>query len=212
VPPTCSVFFAQPGRTLGQHSVPVQSQADLGLPENVRWQRAGVGFAAVHVVGSNDSLAPWTGQTTATPEQTVEVLTRTAAALQEIRDAFADARHDRQRAVVLLLQADMFDPTVPNPAYTDYYGMQPIVAAIAREAATYPGQVYLFNGDSHVYNSDNPLAAGSPWLAFYGISQPVTNLTRITVDGSGNANDYLRVTVNAHGPQVLTWTKVPFVR
>ncbi len=206
------VFFPQPGRTLGQRSAPVQSQAALGIPENVRWHRANVGFAAADVVGSNDSLAPWTGQTAPTPEQTVEVLSRTSATIQEMHDAFAEARHEHERAVVLLLQADMFDPTVPNPSFSDYYGFQPIVAAIAREAASYNGQVYLFNGDSHVFNVDDPLGAGSTWLSFYGISQPVPNLTRITVDGSSNANDYLRVTVtvNGRGPQVLSWTRVPF--
>jgi hypothetical protein len=202
------VFFTNPGRTLGQNSVPVSSQAALGLPENVRWSRAGLGFAAVHVVGSNNSLAPWTGQTAPTPEQTVEVLGRTSASIQLIHDLFADARHEHQRAVVLLLQADMFDPTVATPKFADSYAFQPIVAAIARESAAYDGQVYLFNGDSHVFNADHPLAAGSSWLSFYGIGQPLSNLTRVTVDGSTNATDYLRVTVNPRG--TLTWTRVPF--
>jgi hypothetical protein len=53
-------------------------------------------------------------------------------------------------------------------------------------------------------------AAGSPWLSLYGVGQPVPNLTRITVDGAENATNYLRVTVNRRGPQVLSWTKVPF--
>jgi hypothetical protein len=201
------VFFAQPGRTLGQQSVPVESQDDLGFPENVRWHRADVGFAAVHIVGSNNSLLPWTGRTAPTPEQTVEVLSRTSAAIQLIHETFAEARHEHQRAVVLLTQADMFDPTVPNPSFADYYGFEPLVAAIARESATYGGPVYLFNGDSHVYNADNPLGAGSTWLSFYHLGQPVPNLTRITVDGSGNANNYLRVTVDRQG---LTWTRVPY--
>jgi hypothetical protein len=204
------VFFPQPGRTLGMQSVKVESQDDWGIPENVRWSRAGVGFAAVHVVGSNNSLAPWTGNTTATPAQTAEVLNRTAAAIALIHDTFADAQHRHQKAVALLLQADMFDPTVPSASFADYYGFQPIVAAIARESAAFDGPVYLFNGDSHVFNVDNPLAAGSKWLTFYGVAQPVTNLVRITVDGSANANDYLRVTVHGRGGQVLTWTKVPF--
>jgi hypothetical protein len=204
------VFFPRPGRTLGQHSVPVQSQTDLGIPENVRWQRANVGFAAIHVVGSNNSLAPWTGQTAPNPEQTAEVLSRTAAAIQEIHDAFADARKAHQKAVALLLQADMFDPTVANPAFANYYGFAPIVAAIARESLAYRGPVYLFDGDSHVFNSDRPLAAGSPWLSLYGVGQPVPNLTRVTVDGAENATNYLRVTVNPRGPQVLSWTKVPY--
>ena len=73
----------------------------------------------------------------------------------------------------------MFDPTVTAPTFADYYAVQPVVRAIAREAAAYRGPVYLFNGDSHVYNSDNPLGAGSPWLDSYGVSGPVPNLTRI---------------------------------
>jgi hypothetical protein len=204
------VFFPRPGHTLGRHSERVVSQTDLGLPENVRWRRADVEFAALHIVGSNNSLAPWTGHTAPTPEQTVEVLARTSATIDEIHDTFADARAHRQRAVALMLQADMFDPTVPSPAFADYFAFQPIVAAIAREATAYRRPVYLFNGDSHLYNADQPLAAGSAWLSFYGIGQPVPNLTRVTVDGSNNATDYLRVSVGEHGPNVLTWIRVPF--
>jgi hypothetical protein len=207
------MFFPQPGRTLGQHSARVDSQADQGIPENVRWEKADVSFAAADIIGSNDSLAPWTGNTAPTPEQAAEVLARTSASLQEFHDAFAVAREHHDEAVVLLIQADMFDPTVPNPAFADYYGFQPIVAAIARESRAFHGPVYLFNGDSHVYNSDNPLAAGSKWLSFYGITTPVPNLSRVTVDGSTGVNNYLRVTVNESrkGSPVLTWERVPFL-
>jgi hypothetical protein len=204
------VFFPAPGRTLGQDSARVLSQADQGIPENVRWERAGVSFAAADVVGSNNSLAPWTGKTAPTPEQTAEVLARTSATIQEFHDAFATARRHHDRAVTLLIQADMFDPTVADPAYADYYGFTPIVAAIAREAAAFDGPVYLFNGDSHVYEDDQPLAAGSPWLGFYGVHQAVPKLTRVTVDGSTGVDDYLRVTVHERGPAVLTWERVPF--
>jgi hypothetical protein len=204
------LFVPQPGRTLGQHPARVRSQADLGVPENVRWERAGVAFTAVHVVGSDNSLVPWTGRTAPTPEQTAEVLGRTSAAIQEIHETFADAREHHSRAVVLLTQADMFDPSATNPTFADFYGFQPIVAAIARESAAFGGPVYLFNGDSHVFTSDNPLAAGSPWLALYGIGAPVPNLARVTVDGSTGVDNYLRVTVHVRGAQVLTWTRVPF--
>lgn len=204
------LFFPRPGYTLGQRSARVESQADQGIPENVRWQRADVSFAALHIVGSNNSLVPWTGNTAPTPEQTAEVLTRTSAVITSIHDTFTDARREHNRAVVLLTQADMFDPTVTNPSYADYYGFQPIVQAIARESAAYRGPVYLFNGDSHVYNSDNPLAPGSKWLPFYHVNQPAPNLSRITVDGSTAVNNYLRVTVNEHGKQPLSWVRVPF--
>ncbi len=204
------LFFPQPGRTLGARSARVISQADQGIPEDVRWERARVSFAALHIVGSNNSLAPWTGQTAPTPEQSAEVLARTSAVIGEIQDAFATARQHRDRAVSLMTQADMFDPTVSNPSYADYYAFTPIVAAIAREAAAFRGQVYLFNGDSHAYNSDNPLAAGSRWLAFYKIAHPVGNLSRVTIDGSTGVNNYLRVTVAPRSRQVLSWTRVPF--
>ena len=186
-------FFPNPGKTLGEHSVAVQSQADRGIPENVSYQRAGVSFAAVHIVGSNNSLAPWTDKTAATPEQTAEVQKRTTAALDMINGAFDRARG--QRAVVLLTQADMFDPTVSNPTFASYSGFQEIVRTIARRSAAFDGPVYLFNGDSHVYNSDTPLASGSSWLSFYGVTTPAPNLTRVTVDGSTGVNGYLRVTV-----------------
>jgi hypothetical protein len=114
------------------------------------------------------------------------------------------------RSVVILTQADMFDPTVPDPAPADFAGFRPLVSAIAAEAAGFDGPVYLFNGDSHIFNTDHPLAAGSPWLPFYNVTTTAPNLTRITVDGSTGVNDYLRVVVTPRDPAVLTVTKVPF--
>ncbi len=203
-------FFPQPGRTLGRRSVKIQSQAAAGYPENVSYTRAGVSFAVPHIVGSNNSLLPWTGNTAPTPAQTAEVLGRTAADIELIHDTFAAAKAQRNRAVVLLTQADMFDPTVAKPTYDQYYAFQPIVKAIAQESAAYRGSVYLFNGDSHVFNSDHPLAAGSPWLKLYGLTSPVDKLERITVDGSDHNTDYLRVTIHPRGKEVLSWTRVPY--
>jgi hypothetical protein len=86
---------------------------------------------------------------------------------------------------------------------------KPIVQEIAKRSAVFGKPVYLFNGDSHLFNSDTPLAPGSPWLNLYDVSTPAPNLTRITVDGSTGVNNYLRVSINPSGPQVLTWVKVP---
>jgi len=204
------VFFPNPGHTLGQHAVDVAAQTRQGYPENVSYERAQVAFAAVHIVGSNNSLAPWTGNTTATPEQAAEVLGRTAAGIGLIRDTFQLAKTHRDRAVVLLTQADMFDPTVTTPTFADYYAFQPIVQAIAQESAAYNGKVYLFNGDSHIYNQDQPLAAGSTWLTFYGVTTPAANLTRVTVEGSTAVDEWLKVSIGRRTPDVLTFQRVPF--
>jgi hypothetical protein len=203
-------FFDRPGHTLGQHSVGVSSQAERGLPENVSYARAGVSFAALHVVGSDNSLLPWTGQTQPTAAQSAEEQSRTQGVLDLINETF-DASGG-QRAVVLMMQADMFDPTVPTADRTEanYGAFRPIVQTIARRAAAFGGPVYLFNGDSHQYHVDHPVGSDSSWLSFYGITAPADNLTRITVDGSTGVNDYLRVSVDPHSSAVLSWQKVPF--
>lgn len=205
-----STFFDRPGLTLGQHRLRVASDTAAGYPENVSWTRDHIAFASVHIVGSNNSLAAWTGNTSPTPEQTVEVLGRTADTIDKIRHTFAQAKAHKDRAVVLMTQADMFDPTVPDQQFADYYAFQPIVAAIAEESAAYGRPVYLFNGDSHIYNADQPLGTGSSWLSFYHVDQAAPNLTRVTVDGSANAKDYLRVTITKDRAEPLSWTRVPF--
>lgn len=80
---------------------------------------------------------------------------------------------------------------------------------IAERATGFDGPVYLFDGDSHAYHQDRPLATGSRWPAFHGVTAPAGNLTRVTADGSTGVDDHLRVRVNPHSPAVLTWERVP---
>ncbi|KQZ89621.1 hypothetical protein ASD62_10200 [Phycicoccus sp. Root563] len=205
-----SVFFDRPGTTLGapaRVSVP-----NAAYPENVALRRAGVSFATLHVVGSNNDLQPWTGigQTVATPEQVAEQEARMKASIASLRRTFADASKRHDRAVMVLQQADMFDPTY-TPTPSDISAFRPLVQALAEETNRFRGDVYLVNGDSHTYNSDRPLAPGSVWLERYGVERPAAGLERITVDGSDNNKDWLKVTVNRPGAaQTLSWTRVPY--
>ena len=204
------VFFDRPGRTLGRHPMRVRSTADLGIPEQVRWRERDVTFTAVDVVGSNNGLQPWTGEDAPTARQRASVAWRTAVAMAWVHQAFADATRRGDRAVVINQQADMFDPGY-TPTPDDISVFVPYVRLLAAEAARFRGQVYLFNGDSHAYNADNPLGPGSPWLATYGVEQPVGNLRRVTVDGSSNNKDWLKVTINPKGAaDVLRWQRVPY--
>lgn len=204
-----SLFFTPPGTTLGA-PVAVRSQARRGIPENVRYQRAGVSFATLHIVGSNDDLAPWTGNTAPTAEQVAEESHRMRAAIANVHAAFEVARRQHLRGVVLQQQADMFDPTVTAPAFADYSAFKPLVQAMVRESRRFHGPVYLFNGDSHRFNVDQPLARGSKWLSFYGITGTADNLQRVTVDGSdlGEA-DWLKVTLHRRGHPLLTFEQIP---
>ena len=205
-----SLFFTPTSRTLGR-PVPVRSQAGRGIPENVRWERGDVSFATIHVVGSNDDLAPWTGigQATTTQEQVDEEHDRMAAAIANVKAAYAAARAHHRRTVVIQQQADMFDPTVTDPQAGDYSAFRPLVQTLVDESRRFRGASYLFNGDSHQFNQDRPLAAGSPWLSFYGVRGSSDDLHRVTVDGSGLGEaDWLKVTVHEHGPEALTFEQV----
>jgi hypothetical protein len=42
------------------------------------------------------------------------------------------------------------------------------------------------------------------------VTKPVSNLSRITIDGSTAVNNYLRVTIDPRNRNVLSWTRVPF--
>ena len=205
-----SVFFDHPGTTLGAPSR--VSVPDAAYPENVALRRDGVSFATLHVVGSNNDLQPWSGigRTAATAEQVAEERGRMDASVALLRRTFAEATQRHDRAVVLLQQADMFDPTyTPTPA--DISAFRPLVQALAEETNRFDGDVYLVNGDSHVYSSDRPLAPGSAWLERYGVAQPAAGLERITVDGSDNNKDWLKVTVNRPGAaSTLRWERVPY--
>jgi hypothetical protein len=205
-----SVFFDQPGTTLGAPAT--VSAPDAAYPENVSLRRAGVDFAVLHVVGSNNDLQPWTGlgNSTATPAQLAEEEARMAACISLLRGTFAGARKRQDRAVVVLQQADMFDPTY-TPAPKDISAFQPLVQALVDETNAFDGDVYLVNGDSHIYNSDRPLAPGSVWLSRYGVTGSAAGLERITVDGSDNNKDWLKVTVNRPGATTtLSWTRIPY--
>jgi hypothetical protein len=207
-----SLFFSPAGRTQGNDGagVGVKTQAAQGVPENFRWTRADISFATLHVVGSNNDLAPWTGQTGPTPAQLAEEQHRMDVTIDNVRAAFADARRSHRRAVVLMQQADMFDPTVTDPKLSDYSAFKPLVQAIVDESRTYAGPVYLFNGDSHVFHRDRPLASGSSWLSFYGVQGSADRVQRVTVDGSGlGEKGYLKVSVVGRGDQPLDIRKVP---
>ncbi|MGE9807212.1 MULTISPECIES: metallophosphoesterase [unclassified Janibacter] len=205
-------FFPVAGRTLGQHSAKVASQANVGLPENVQLRRGGVAMGVIHVVGSNNGTLPWTGlgETTPNAAQVAEEKARMDASIALVKDTFAQARQRNDRAVALFQQADMFDPTyTPTPA--DISAFTPLVQTLVDEASAFDGDVYLVDGDSHVYNVDRPLAQGSVWLERYGVTGSADGLQRITVDGSSNNTDWLKVTVNRPGADsVLSWEQVPY--
>lgn len=187
-----SVFFPTAGRTLGQNPISVTAQS--GYKENVKFAAGGLTFSTLHIVGSENDLRPWSGLgfTKATTEQVAEEKARVNAAIAEIQSAFAMAKANNSRAVVLMTQADMFAPGTQNSGYRNAF--QSIVRAIASESKAFTKPVFLFDGDTHTFAKDKPLT-NSKWLSFYGITGAASNLTRVTIEGDATVDEYVRVNV-----------------
>ncbi|MDO5501056.1 MAG: hypothetical protein Q4F67_15380 [Propionibacteriaceae bacterium] len=206
------VFYPRPGKTLGGN-MPLTSQAKLGLPENVSFREARVEFAVLNIQGSNNDLAPWTGigETAPTAEQLAEFRAREAANLQLINETFDRAEQRNARGVVLMTQADMFDPwtLAQDPTVEDVSGFVSVVKLLAERTNRFDGPVYLINGDSHRYNANSPLAPQSEWVRIYDV-QPASNLQRVTVEGDATSKEWTKFTIHKKGADVLTWQRMPY--
>lgn len=107
--------------------------------------------------------------------------------------------------MVLGIQADMWDPAAGAAELTGY---DQIVQRLAARALVFGGPVLLLNGDSHDFEADQPLANGDP---AHGVTTPVPNLMRITVQGGSDhfPLEYLKVTIDPRRKTApFSWERV----
>jgi hypothetical protein len=203
------IFYPASGQTLGGRTKAVLTQtsdpAYAPFVENQLWMQSKVVFSAVHVVGSNNGLAPWTNETpTQQAQRLAEYQARVDAALQWLDETFAAAEENGAVGVAILMQADMWDAfSIANHLPLD--GFDSIVQRLADRANAFEGPVLLLEGDSHRFLVDNPLANGDP---VHHVATPVANLTRIVVEGE-TASEWLRLTIDPKSPQPFSWERIP---
>ncbi|MEI7784150.1 MAG: hypothetical protein WCK08_07200 [Betaproteobacteria bacterium] len=164
-----SMFFSAPGQSLGSSPMKLHSQAleydaahpaDAQFVENVWFEKNGVLFMTINVPGgSNNNNDIWYGTPTMSNAQANEVATRTAANLRWLDTAFAQATTNKSIAVVIQLQADMWDQDGASKAHLTEY--KQFIDKIAAKSLAFAKPVLLINGDSHNYRSDNPLVPGA---------------------------------------------------
>ncbi len=192
------LFFSQPGHTLGSDGLNVLSQATASDPnyptdaqyvENVMWAQKDIVFVTISVPGgSNNDADPWYKVPTATQAQVDERNNRTAADIRWLDAAFAVARAQHAKGVVITTQADMWDLDGKTSAHLTNY--EPIISEVAAKTSEFGRPVLMFNGDSHFYRSDNPLSQAAPCT---GETDPATNTS-----------------VCAHDPNNSAWTEQPY--
>jgi hypothetical protein len=179
-----SLFFP----ALGKRTLPLlsQSQTKAFAPyvENQMWARGQVLFATLHIVGSNNNAS-----------RPAEYEPRNAANLFWLKSAFAIARKQGFRAVMLIMQA--------NPHFDDKKrkandGFSDTIAALERETRQFPGQVVLVHGDSHYFRIDKPLVSAH--------SNPegsrLENFTRVETFGPPDVH-WIRATADPANPMVF---------
>ena len=211
-----SIFFANPGSTLGglalSQPMQVLSQAnafdpnyraDAAYVENVMWEQSMTVFVTLNIPGgSNNDADAWNGPGNTNDQS--ERLARTAADVRWLNQAFALAEADNAHSVVIIGQADMWD--VADLVADHQSNYEPIISAMADNATRYGKPVLYFNGDSHIYRSDNPLLPNSTCYAeddscsidawthhpYYF----VPNFHRIVVHGSTFPLEWLKLSID----------------
>jgi len=196
------IFFARAGLALGGGVMPVATQSwfydprhpdDADYVENVIFEQRGIVFVTIDLPGgSNNDQDVWYGAATESPAQAAERVARTGADQRWLETAFAFARVIRARGVVIVAQADVWDPEKGAAHQTGY---EPIVATVANGATQLGAPVLMLNGDSHAFLSDNPLSPSDPLAAMHP-GYDVPNFHRIVVHGSTLPLEYLRLTID----------------
>src|SRR5262249_44343221 len=239
-----ALFFADPGYTLGGRKKQVLTQAqafdpahptDAQFVENVLWEESQVVFVTLNLPGSNNDGLPWNGGSKTVPgnppystdpfvgppvlteaARKQAVAERTAADIRWLQAAFARAEADGAKAVLIGTQADMWDPAAAASGGDGLNGYDGLVRELASLCAHFARPVLLINGDSHLYETDNPLIAAfyadSTTVAdIHGVGYAVPNLTRITVQGSTNKpREWLRLTIDPRAPEIFSWENVVY--
>jgi hypothetical protein len=181
-------FFPVAGQTLGKKTMNVESQGGEFI-ENVRWSTRSVMFATLHIVGSNNAMAPFATRTAA---DDAEVSRRIAAAIEWIGSTYAKARAENAAGVLFLFQADPAFEAKPGSA--ERLGFDAVLTAMINGAMSYGRPVVFAHGDSHYYRVDKPVQVS-------GVTVP--NITRVETFGSADYH-WLRVVVDPRSKEVFS--------
>jgi hypothetical protein len=196
------IFFST-DESLGARKLKLAQQG-RAVPENYRWSHAGVTFATLHMVGSNNNLGR-------TPEGDAEYKERNAANIAWMAETFDTAKREGSLAVVLLTQANPgFESTWARnrmgwyvgstgavaPAERKPTGFDDFLATLEDSTKNYRNPVLLIHGDTHIFRTDKPLVNAKT-------KQTVASFSRLETFGSPDVH-WVRVTVDPKSPAVFS--------
>ena len=184
------LFFTDPARSLGREKIALEHQGTDARHstyiENQRWEKSGIIFATLHIIGSNNNLQRDQAAVN-------EYIARNAANLAWMQAAFARATERNARAVVLAFQADPgweFDGREDQRS-----GFTDTLNALRLHARAFGKPVLIVHGDKHRFIVDKPL---------YQNRQLIYNVTRMMVFGDNEVQGTM-VTVDTDDPDVFSF-------
>ncbi|MCD6050624.1 MAG: metallophosphoesterase [Verrucomicrobia bacterium] len=184
-------MFFKEEKSLGKTPLPLVSQRRQpeyqGYPEHNRWEMGGILFTTLHVVGSNNN------HFTNNPAAVKEFEARDKASIAWLREAFATAKKENHRALVLFMQANPLDELMKHKPRGS--GFEKLVPALHKEMMGYDKPVYLFHSDSHYFRIDKPLLSPTGRL--------IENFTRVETFGGRNLH-LIRVSVDPQAAEPFT--------
>lgn len=172
--------------SLGQRQLRLNRQSEE-YPENARWVYGAATFGTLHVVGSNNNK-PVGGV-----GNEAEYRQRNAANLEWIRQIFDEAKAHDSIAVMLVMQANMWDDIPP----AQLAGFADTISALERAAIAFSRPVVLVHGDSHYFRIDKPLLGSTT-------GRRLENFTRAETFGTDDVH-WTRVTIDAKEEQVFVF-------
>jgi hypothetical protein len=157
-------------------------------------------FVTLHIVASNNNLGR-------TPDGDAEYAERNAANLAWLKQAFALAKRNAHKGIMLLTQANPYfedhwgerrqhslhiaPPNPKPPGYSDF------LKALEAEVRAFDKPVAFVQGDTHYFRLDKP-----PFSTTKG--RMIEHFTRVEVFGSPNVH-WVRGIVDLNDPQVFTF-------
>ena len=168
---TLRQVFTQGDESLGSRKMPLERQSSSTgyerFRENVRWRFGDDLYITLHVVGGGNNRGP-----DADPRP--EFVERAEAVITWMRQAFALARQEGLRSVVITIHAnprwERFNSGEPNEAFSAF------LQALHDEAGAFDGPVLVLHGDSHTFRVDKPFSN-------HRTGEMTSNLTRVETFG-----------------------------
>jgi len=189
-------MFFKDQNSFGEQKLTLSSQSKnpdfVNYVENNYWFYHTVAFATMNIVGSNNNFLP------TSKNGNKEFFDREKANLAWMEETFKKAKENNAKAVVFVIQADMY---LGNKDLKEASGFIQIKKKLAELSADFKKPVLLINGDSHDFVIEKPIVED------HKSKKCLENFTRLQVPGESNMHA-TKIYINPNTPSVFMFEEL----